>query len=93
MLRLLASDTTNPLYHLVFMRRVKRASSVLLEDLINSGEVIEEGIEDVSCEYLDFWSIPCISLVLFCILLVPHSAAAVQHLQVVLGKVHRCMTR
>ena len=62
LLKLMMNDARNPVYHLVFMRRVWRASAALVYDPVNFGDLFQETIEDLNFTNLDTISVSFLSL-------------------------------
>lgn len=89
MMKLLASNATNPLYHLVFARRVCRVSSLLIQDSVNCGDVIQECTEDLNFTNVDCLSVYCLSCVLFTFCVFSGWAFNVQHPFQVSRKTHQ----
>jgi len=62
LLKLMINDARNPVYHMVFMRRVWRASTALVYDPVNFGDLFQETIEDLNFTKLDTVSVCLLSL-------------------------------
>jgi len=71
LLKLIMNDAKNPVYHLVFMRRVCRVSSALLHDSVNCEDLLQETMEDLNFTSLDTMSVSFLSLLFFVFLFSP----------------------